>query len=64
MIKGIYKEEASHSKCRQCKENDLNSIIRPCSHVCICNTCAQITLKCPLCFKFIEYVDKIYLPNN
>lgn len=64
MIKGEYKMQNLISKCGICKENDLNSIIRPCNHVCICCKCADTTLKCPLCFKFIEYIDKIYLPNN
>jgi hypothetical protein len=64
MIKGEIKEEDLESKCRKCNEKEMNSIIRPCNHVCICSQCAQETLKCPICFKFIDYVDRIYLPNN
>ncbi len=50
--------------CMNCAKNNFDTIINPCNHVCICSACVENLIKCPLCFKFIEYTDKIYLPSN
>lgn len=50
--------------CIICKKLDINCVIKPCKHVCICLECVTNTLKCPICFKYIEYYDKVFLPNN
>ena len=49
--------------CLICKKNLINCLIFPCNHVVICCYCANLTTKCPVCEKFIEYYDKIFLPN-
>lgn len=64
ILKGNVKDDDNRFKCINCKENDINCLLRPCSHLNLCLECAQITLKCPNCQKFIEYIDKIFLPNN
>ena len=51
-------------KCSKCKENQINCLMYPCEHMAICCDCVKSTLKCPICYKFIEYYDKVYLPNE
>jgi hypothetical protein len=50
--------------CIQCRSVNINCVLRPCNHVCLCIDCVKNLLKCPMCNKFIEYFDKVYLPNN
>jgi hypothetical protein len=50
--------------CTQCKKVDINCVLRPCGHVCLCIDCVKNLLKCPICNNFIEYFDKVFLPNN
>ena len=50
--------------CLNCNENSFDTILKPCNHVCLCSECVGNLIKCPLCYKFIEYTDKIYLPSN
>ena len=51
-------------KCSKCKEKQINCLLYPCEHMAICCDCVKSTLKCPICYKFIEYYDKVYLPNE
>ena len=51
-------------KCSKCKENQINCLLYPCEHMALCCDCVKSTLKCPICYKFIEYFDKVYLPNE
>ena len=51
-------------KCNKCKENDIDCLLYPCEHLCLCCECVKISTKCPICFKFIDYYDKIFLPNE
>ena len=51
-------------KCNKCKENDIDCLLYPCEHLCLCCDCVKISTKCPICFKFIDYYDKIFLPNE
>lgn len=63
IIKGIRtKPEDNTIICDGCKVNEINCLLHPCSHVVLCENCAKETTKCPICSKFIEYYDKIYLP--
>ena len=40
-------------KCIICMDNDKNTIIRPCNHMCLCDECAEEVKKnsllCPIC---------------
>ena len=64
VMEGFINKPEDHTiLCQICKENEINCFIHPCSHVCICCDCASHTVKCPICYKFIEYYDKIFLPN-
>ena len=51
-------------KCNKCKENDINCLLYPCEHLSLCCECVKISTKCPICFKFIDYYDKVFLPNE
>ena len=51
-------------KCSKCKKNQINCLLYPCEHMAICCECVKSTLKCPICYKFIEYYDKVFLPNE
>jgi hypothetical protein len=68
MINGVSKDknlvEEKLTLCGICHEKEVNCIIKPCNHVFLCTECVERTIKCPLCLKFIEYFDKVYLPNN
>jgi hypothetical protein len=50
--------------CKSCNKSKINCIIRPCNHLSLCYECVQKSLKCPICFNFIEYYDRFYIPNN
>lgn len=51
-------------KCSKCKKNQINCLLYPCEHMALCCDCVKITIKCPICYKFIDYYDKVYLPNE
>lgn len=55
--------EDKSKKCRECQMKDLDCILSPCSHVVMCIDCAERSIKCPICLKYIEYYDKVYLPE-
>ena len=64
VMEGFITEPEDHTIfCQICKENVINCFIYPCSHVCICCDCASQNSKCPICYKFIEFYDKIFLPQ-
>ena len=64
VMEGFINKPEDHTiLCQICKENEINCFIHPCSHVCICCDCASQSIKCPVCHKFIEFYDKIFLPN-
>ena len=64
VMEGFINKPEDHTiLCQICKENEINCFIHPCSHVCICCDCASQSIKCPACHKFIEFYDKIFLPN-
>jgi hypothetical protein len=51
-------------KCSKCNKNQINCLLYPCEHMALCCDCVKSTVKCPICFKFIEYYDKVFLPND
>ncbi len=54
----------NHKKCSNCKEKDLDCLLRPCNHVTICYECAKEEIRCPLCLKFIDMIDKFYMSSD
>ena len=64
IMKGnISKPEDTSTLCKICKTKYIDCLLHPCSHVAICLDCVNTCIKCPICGKFIEYFDKIYLPG-
>lgn len=61
--KGLSKELEDIKKCIVCKERSVCILLRPCNHMCLCNSCVQPIEKCPLCRTFIEHYEKIYINN-
>lgn len=52
--------------CVICSENVRDVIIKPCSHVALCETCARTLRRsrapvCPICRKTITDVERVYL---
>lgn len=56
-------QDDSDNVCLVCLENKKNIILKPCSHLCICDVCAEPMLKtgqrCPVCRSKIEEIEKI-----
>ena len=64
VMNGTYsKPEDNTTICKLCKEKNIDCLLHPCSHVVICSDCAGQSLKCPICYKFIDYSSKIFLPD-
>ena len=51
-------------KCTKCKINQINCLLYPCEHMSLCCECVKNSTKCPICYKYIESHDKIFLPNE
>ena len=49
-------------KCPKCKINQINCLLYPCEHMSLCSECIKNSTKCPICYKYIESHEKIFLP--
>lgn len=49
--------------CVVCLSNERNVLIKPCNHVCVCNSCLDILKekKCPMCRTDISNTEIVYL---
>ena len=47
--------------CCICLDNNINIIIRPCNHACICNQCSLNDNLCPICREPIQEKLKFFL---
>ncbi|KAL3883079.1 hypothetical protein ACJMK2_029372 [Sinanodonta woodiana] len=48
-------------RCISCRNEDRNILLLPCTHFCLCSTCAKTSNICPLCFKRIGEKIKTYV---
>lgn len=54
--------------CKVCIEKELDTLILPCKHLCVCSECANLLYKqpggkkCPICRAKISETVKIYKP--
>eukprot|EP01114_Cavostelium_apophysatum_P002560 TRINITY_DN1227_c0_g1_i1.p1 TRINITY_DN1227_c0_g1~~TRINITY_DN1227_c0_g1_i1.p1 ORF type:complete len:425 (+),score=107.88 TRINITY_DN1227_c0_g1_i1:59-1333(+) len=62
------KEEEDDSKeCKVCMDNPINTVLVPCGHLCVCESCSQLLTKnkhsalCPICKGKIKSVVKTFL---
>jgi hypothetical protein len=55
-------------KCSICMEKLVNTILLPCSHICLCQSCAgqveDSDNSCPLCRAEIDTVSKVYIAGH
>jgi hypothetical protein len=54
-------EESQETMCVVCMDAAKDRAVRPCMHVCVCETCAQLlmlerTPRCPVCREPIQHV--------
>lgn len=47
--------------CVICKERNINIILCPCNHVCLCHECSGNILTCPLCRTNITSKQKVFI---
>jgi hypothetical protein len=47
--------------CSICLSNKINMVLRPCCHVCLCETCTEQINKCPLCNAEIQSKFKVFI---
>ncbi len=56
------KAELIVARCKFCNVNQINTIINPCMHACLCVDCAKnYAGLCPLCFALIKHIDNMFL---
>jgi hypothetical protein len=56
------KAELIVAGCKFCSINQINTIINPCMHACLCVDCAKnYAGLCPLCFALIKHIDNMFL---
>jgi len=53
--------EATLNRCVICFENPKTHAFIPCGHRCVCDTCQQEIIQCPLCRLYVEKAVKIYV---
>ena len=47
--------------CCVCLENQVECVLRPCNHGCVCVDCAPLLKDCPLCRCKIKSWNKVYM---
>lgn len=58
---------SKNSECTVCFDNEVDTVIYTCGHMCLCNSCGlrlkrQVNACCPICRRVIKDVIKIYRP--
>ena len=58
----------SGSECVVCMSSQINTVILPCGHACMCHECAGELMRdgdacCPLCRAKMTFVSRIFLPT-
>jgi hypothetical protein len=52
-------------KCAICMDNDIDTIVKPCNHMCMCHDCAELlkmqTKLCPICRNPFSSFSKVVL---
>lgn len=46
--------------CKICLENELDILVMPCKHLCLCAVCSANLEKCPMCRTHITEFVKVY----
>lgn len=53
-------EMADSRKCKVCFERTHNIVLLPCAHLVLCEICADVLTKCPLCTVTIQNRVKVF----
>ena len=51
--------------CLLCKDEQRNTVLKPCNHICLCQECGQLPLAqsftvCPYCSTSVKSVLKVF----
>jgi hypothetical protein len=51
--------------CVVCLDAAKDRAVRPCMHVCVCETCARLLLlerapRCPMCRQLIQHIERVF----
>ena len=65
IIKSTSKQPVNIEKtCCVCNMNQIEMIVLPCSHMCLCESCSNKYIKskndCPMCRKVITTIQRVY----
>jgi hypothetical protein len=57
--------DAEETMCVVCMDEAKDRAVRPCMHVCVCETCAQLlmlerTPRCPVCREPIQHIERVF----
>jgi hypothetical protein len=57
--------DAEETMCVVCMDAAKDRAVRPCMHVCVCETCAQLlmlerTPRCPVCREPIQHIERVF----
>jgi hypothetical protein len=57
--------DAEETQCVVCMDAAKDRAVRPCMHVCVCETCAQLlmmekTPRCPVCREPIQHIERVF----
>jgi len=61
----VKKVEQVEKECKICFDNDINMVIIPCGHMCVCKECSKLLTnknnKCPICKAPIQKIVQTFL---
>jgi hypothetical protein len=57
--------DVEETQCVVCMDAAKDLAVRPCMHVCVCETCAQLlmlerTPRCPVCREPIQHIERVF----
>lgn len=53
-------EISEENICKVCFENQIDTVIVPCGHICICSKCSKDIGTCPICRNLISQIIKTF----
>ena len=59
--KDLEREKVIYGKCTVCMENDLEVLLEPCHHVCVCRRCCVRVRTCPMCVRKIGHRKRVFV---
>eukprot|EP00297_Palpitomonas_bilix_P004871 CAMPEP_0113899440 /NCGR_PEP_ID=MMETSP0780_2-20120614/20032_1 /TAXON_ID=652834 /ORGANISM="Palpitomonas bilix" /LENGTH=675 /DNA_ID=CAMNT_0000891607 /DNA_START=222 /DNA_END=2249 /DNA_ORIENTATION=- /assembly_acc=CAM_ASM_000599 len=50
----------SERKCKVCMDSDIDVILTPCNHLCVCHICSEALHTCPICREEITETKRVF----